>query len=378
MLRQPAVSLAEIMWRWSFGAAACFLLGFGFLEYLDTLPVSNGDRLLLRTRHPVLISHALSHVLEGSALRFMMATIVLFSALAVLWVFISALGRGVTLRPLVSYIRERAHSVAPDSVQPEEDLPGSDVHSWRLHPLIGLNFLRASLALAASGSLLAAVILAGFASSKSHPHPGTVFLLGCLFIVLVWLTWSSISWFLSVASIFAVRPGNDTFGSLISAVEMCRDRPGPMVAVGTWFGLTHLVLFFVAASVVSFPLGFAQVVPPRIVLTAVLLLTLLYFAIVDTLYIGRLAAYVAILEAPPERETSPVLPSIGSRPGTQQSTVGIQPASEMVDQDERILSDLASTQHPALSVPSVADRIDPDELILSDHPETNREGSEEN
>src|ERR1700756_530837 len=242
MFRRPAVSLAEIMWRWSFGAAACFLLGFAFLEYLDTLPVSNADRLLLRTRHPVLISHALSHILEGSALRFVMATIVLFSALAVLWVFLSAVGRGATLHPLLSYIRERARSFVQDSVAPAEASPVSGERFWRLRSLIGLNFLRASLALAACASILAALTIAGFASSKTHPHPGAAFLLGCMFVMLVWLTWSSISWFLSLASIFVVRQGQDTFGALASAIEMCRDRFGPVMAVGTWFGLTHLIL----------------------------------------------------------------------------------------------------------------------------------------
>jgi hypothetical protein len=369
MFRRPAVSLAEIMWRWCFGAAAGFLLGFGFLEYLDTLPVSNTDRLLLSTRHPVLVTHALSHILEGSALRFVIATIVLFTALAVLWVFLSALGRGATLHPLLSYIRERARSFAPESAPAPEDL-WSEECSWRLRPLIGLNFLRASLALAACGSILAALIFAGFASSKTLPHPGAVFLLSCMFVMAVWLTWSSISWFLSVASIFVVRQGADTFGSLASAVELCRGRFGPVMSVGTWFGLTHLVLFFVATSVVSFPLGFAQFIPPGVVMSAVLLLTLIYFALADSLHIGRLAAYVAILEAPPERETPPPVPPTVPASGAQQSALGIQAASAMVDHDELILSDTAGTQQSTLGIQRTLDRVDPDELILSDRPES--------
>jgi hypothetical protein len=365
MFRRPAVSFAEIMWRWCFGAAACFLLGFGFLEYLDTLPVSNTDRLLLSTRHPILVSHALSRILEGSTLRFVTATIVLFSALAMLWVLLSALGRGATLQPLLSYVRERARSFAPESAPGPEDL-ASEECSWRLRPLIGLNFLRASLALAACGSILAALIFAGFASTKAHPHPGAVFLLSCMLVMAVWLTWSSISWFLSVASIFVVRQGADTFGSLASAVELCRQRFGPVMSVGTWFGLTHLVLFFVATSVVSFPLGLARFLPPGIVMSAVLLLTLIYFALADTLHIGRLAAYVAILEAPPERKTPPPVPPTVPASGTQQSALSIQSTAAMVDQDELILSDTASPQKSALSIQPAADRVDPDELILGD------------
>jgi hypothetical protein len=254
----------------------------------------------------------------------------------------------------------------------------SEECSWRLRPLIGLNFLRASLALAACGSILAALVFAGLASSKAHPHPGAVFLLSCMLVMAVWLTWSSISWFLSVASIFVVRQGADTFGSLASAVELCRERFGPVMSVGTWFGLTHLVLFFVATSVVSFPLGFAQFVPPGAVMSAVLLLTLLYFAMADSLHIGRLAAYVAILEAPPEPKTPPPLPPTVPGRGTPLSALSIQLASAMVDQDELILSDTPSTQPSALGIQPALDRVDPDELILSDHPESNPQSSEEN
>ena len=43
---------------------------------------------------------------------------------------------------------------------------------------------------------------------------------------------------------------------------------------------------------VALPLGFAGVLPAGVVLGGVLLVTLLYFAVVDFLYVGRLAAYV--------------------------------------------------------------------------------------
>ena len=354
MFRRPGISIAEIMWRWSFGAAACFLLGFGFVEYLDTLPVSSADRLLLQTRHPVLVSHALSHILEGSAFRFVLATIVLFSALALLWIAMSAIGRRATLHPLVDYIRERARVLSGEAAEFSHEVssaPNQYSVSSRLRSILGLNSLRASLALAAGSSMLVVFIVVRFVSSKSHPHPGTAFFLNLLLVMLIWMLWSFISWFLSVASIFVVRQNADTFGALNSAVDMCRERFGPVMAVSTWFGLMHLILFFVATSVVSFPMGLAPVLPPGLMLTAVLILTLGYFALTDALHIGRLAAYVAILEAPPHREVpmplQPPLPGAGS----PLSAADLQPTSARVDQDELILSDIAeSTQHSAVSI----------------------------
>ena len=50
MLRRPSLGLAEIAWRWSLSFAAVLLLFFSFVEYLDTLPVTEADLLLLRSR----------------------------------------------------------------------------------------------------------------------------------------------------------------------------------------------------------------------------------------------------------------------------------------------------------------------------------------
>src|SRR5262245_27296691 len=69
MFRRPSLSLAEIIWRFTFGAAACVLLGLAALAYLDTLPVTRTDLVMLRTGHPVLVSRAIAHIFHGSALR---------------------------------------------------------------------------------------------------------------------------------------------------------------------------------------------------------------------------------------------------------------------------------------------------------------------
>ena len=154
-----------------------------------------------------------------------------------------------------------------------------------------------------------------------------------------------------------VHQGEDTFAALSSTVDLCRERFGPVVAVGTWFGLAHLVLFLIATSVVAFPFAFFPLVPLGVVLTAVLLLTLAYFAFVDTLYIGRLAGYVAILEAPPTPppvEPPPVLAPTSVQPP------GIPPELARVDPDELILSD---TPNP-LGAPS------PPQAFQSETPST--------
>jgi hypothetical protein len=94
------------------------------------------------------------------------------------------------------------------------------------------------------------------------------------------------------------------------------------------------VAFVLGTSVVAFPLGLAGVLPAGVVLGGVLLVTLLYLVVVDFLYVGRLAAYVAILELP----ESPVATEIG--PLFLPSAERQVPLGTSVDPDELILSDL--------------------------------------
>jgi hypothetical protein len=55
-------------------------------------------------------------------------------------------------------------------------------------------------------------------------------------------------------------------------------------------------MFVVASSAAALPLGLAAVLPGGMVFGGLLLVTLLYFAAVDFLYVGRLAAYVFMIE----------------------------------------------------------------------------------
>jgi hypothetical protein len=327
ILRRPSFGLAEIAWRWSFGAAAGLLLAFSFLEYLDTLPVSNGDLLLLRTSQPVLISRALLHIFRGSAFRVVETGVMLVLTLGAAWIVVASLARAATLKALLAYSREGGVSA---SAQEEKK-------NWRLRSLFVLNFFRLGATLAATVGCLAAVLLGGAASRPSDPAPGSALLVWLTMTMLVWFAWSTLNWFLSLASIFVVADGQDAFGAITAAVGLCRTRSGSVFAAGTWFGLAHLTAFVVASSVVAFPLGFAAVLPAGVVLGGVLLVTLIYFAITDFLYIGRLAAYMAIAEMPdtPARaEIAPLLPPVGTHldPNIQ--------SSPAIDASELILSDL--------------------------------------
>jgi len=353
IFRRPSVPLAEVMWRWSFGAAALLLLAFGLLEYFDTLPVSNGDLRFLRSGQPILISQAVDRIFQGSSLRFILAAIIVVAALTILWILLASIGRSATVDDLLKYVGERARPVlaagtSAQRISTEQKLGDANSGRWHFRSMAALHFLRAGLGMAATIACFAVIIFAPLISTKEHPHPAIVFLLMLVFLSAVWLIWSSVSWFLSLASIFVVRNGESAFTAISSATNFCLTRGGPVAIIGTWFGLTHVVLFFVATSVIAFPLSLTPLLPFGVVVLVIAVFTLAYFAIVDTLYVARLAGYVAILEAPPiVPEPPPVLIARPEAPPanliqSEQTTVDAGSVNAMVDQDELILGDPAS------------------------------------
>jgi hypothetical protein len=344
--RRPSLTLAEIAWRWTVGLSAIALFCFGLFEYLNTLPVTTGELLFLRSRQPYLVSQALAHILRGSLSRAVLSTLVAVLMLTLLWIIAAAVGRLATVRALLDYFRRDTGGYVPAGGNTEgggRDAAGkvstSRVAENEPFPaLVRLNFLRAAVALAAVCGLLGAAILAGFASPDAHPRPGLAFLLFLPLAGLVYLVWSSLNWFLSLAGVFAVHGGEDAAGAISAAVTLCRERAGAVSAVSTWTGVAHLVAFVGATTAVSMPLGFAPLVPWRLVVAAMIFVTLAYFALADWLYMARLAGYVSIAEMP-EALLAPVPPTPPVSSGELQVAPAI-PLETSIDRDEPILSDV--------------------------------------
>jgi len=320
--RRPSLTLAEITWRWTVGAVGWALMFFWLIEFLDTLPVTKSDAALLSTRQPLLVGRAISHILRGSLNRAVLAALVAAIALSLLWIITASIGRAATVRALLEYF----HRDSASNTTIEKDT-ASEARPFR--SLTGLNFLRVAVALSAILAFAGAAILAGFASPDSHPRPGLVFIFFLPLAGLICIAWPALNWPLSLGCVFAVRDGEDTLGALSAAVAFFRERPGPVFAVSTWTSLAHLVAFSVATTLVSVPLAFIQIAPWRLVIIGVFLVTLAYFAVVDWLYMARLAGYVCIAEMP----DAPVSSAPIAAPPP------LAPAQTTIDREETILSD---------------------------------------
>ncbi|HVI08522.1 MAG TPA: hypothetical protein VND65_09540 [Candidatus Binatia bacterium] len=324
--RRPAITFAEIAWRWSVAAVAWAAIFFGAIEYLNTLTVSNSDAALLGTKQPVLAARAIQHILRGNLTRAGLALVFAAFALCLLWVLVASIGRFITLRSILAHFQG---TEPPDA--------GSAIRA-----LILLNFLRAAVALGAALSLAGAGILARLISPGQNPQPALSFAVFVPLAALIFLAWSTLNWLLSLASLFAVRDGLPAFGSISAASDFCQAHTRAVLAVSTWTGVAHLIALSGAMSVA---LVIVQIIsvstaamvrlavsnsafPGRVVILALALVALGYSAVADWIFIARFAGYAFIVEFPAELAQPAASPTITPA------------ASNAVDRDEPILSDL--------------------------------------
>lgn len=329
-LRRPSFTFAEITWRWVFGSTAIALFFFGLFEYLNTLPVTNGELLFLRSGQPFFVLQAISHILRGSLTRVVASLLLAGSLMSLLWMFAASAGRTVTVRALSSYFRGMAQRLSggPDGA-PEGslNLPASNFVA-----LLRLSFLRVVLGIALILGIVGAAIIAGFTSTPRDPQPGLAFFVFFPIAALVLLVAWAMNWLLSLAGVFAARNADSAIEAIDSAVTLCRERTGAIFAVSAWTGMAHLVAFIGATTVASMVLGFVQLLPGRLVVLVLVLVTIAYYAVADWLYTARLGGYVCILDIP-ESLMKPALRISAPVPSTP-------PVQTAIDRDELILSDV--------------------------------------
>ncbi len=271
--RDPAVVLAEIGWRWAFGAAAVAIVAYTLGRLLATTHLSDAHWFALRSRTPLLMADALTHILRDAWPRLALASAIVVPSLAVLWIFAAALGRAATMQALRS--QERVS----------------------VRPMVGLSFLRAALALAGTLAWVAAFVVAGLAATQGEKTSAGVFFLVFLALsFVVSMLWSVLNWYLSVAPVFAVGEGCDSLGSVFEAARAVRSHGRAFSSVSSVFGFLRLFAVVIAVVAGLMPLALAGTAPAGVVLGLMGLVALGYFAFADFLYIARLAAYVKIVE----------------------------------------------------------------------------------
>lgn len=280
VFRQPSVILAEISWRWCFGAALWALLAFSFMEYARSLSVSNLDWLMWRSGFPPFMIEALGRTIDGSGFKLLRIAAILLPAFAALWTIAAAFGRTATVRALTRSDR----------------LP--------FRTTLGLSFFRAALTLAYALSVAGIYLIA----ARSYlnvpgqlPHAGRAFTILIIATAIASYIWAVVNWVLSVAPLVAAIEPRDSTSAVAGTMRAFSALSGRFMRIGWAYGAIHFFAFVVFTGVALVVLGFADILPGGAILVLLALVTLAYFALSDCLYIARLASYAALLDCLPAK-----------------------------------------------------------------------------
>ena len=258
--RRPSIPLAELAWRWSFAAAALTLSWLFLFEYLDSLRVTRGDRLLLISRQPVLVARAIHRIFQGSAFRFTEAGVLLGLGLAIAWIVLASLGRMAIV----------------NSVLEEFGLAPRIKGRGGFSSLLALNVLRTAVMLAAFAGLMGATLLASSFWSSTHISAQDASRVFSLLVFFVFFTFVVLNWLLSVSAVFVIAERSTALDAVADVVRVCYEEPGPMLSTGILFGITHVAVFVAASGVGLFMFGALGSVRPVLISFAQFVLVAIY------------------------------------------------------------------------------------------------------
>jgi hypothetical protein len=281
-MRVPAVFFAEIAWRWTFGAAAIALCTASLLVFLNTLEVTRAEQWALGTGTPWLVLDAVAHILGGSGPRFLLITFLDAVGLAIAWVAIASAGRVAVLAGLCG------------CAGMQRELTDS-----RLGTVVLLHVLRASLFWAAMLAYGGAAILAErITIVDGSPSPGGYLVLFIVLTIVISFVHSRLKWMASVATIFAVRDGAPSVRALARSGDLYVRHAGQITRINTVFAVVHFFAFIPATLMSVSALALVGAGHARVLgLGLAVLITLVYLAFSDFIYIARMAAYICVIDS---------------------------------------------------------------------------------
>jgi hypothetical protein len=274
VIRDPALLLIEIGWRWTFGAIAILVFTASAFFLLGRINFDPHRLESLTALNPWQLAYTLTGLLASvSAVLFRVAAVASL-LLTFCWTVLSALGRYATLaRPALA--------------------PGASMRGC-----LAISAARALVALAAilawiTAGLFAGMIAAVPTAKKTFPIPlmSVAILLPAL--VLIVGAWSTLNWYLSLAPLF---PEHGWRGSVTGGWKFARLSRDQVLETSIITGILRAGLFVVAL-LLCLAVG-AVITNPRVSIADLVAISLFYFLIADFIYVARLVAY-AKLRMPP-------------------------------------------------------------------------------
>ena len=290
--REPSVLAAEIGWRWLFGGVATALVLWATMAFLHAITVTKSNQFLLSTLNPELVGYAFREMFRGKWWMLARVSFVVSVGVSFLWIVTGTIARSATTRVLV----ERA-----GREWGEERTTGSN-----LGAIAGIQFVRIGLLWVGLAAYVVSAVVASRLTMRGDVSNTGAFLLLflCMFGVSA-VVLSFFNWILFLAPIFAVRDSLSFTSAAVEGWRLSRARAGSLIGLNLAHGGFRLVWLVFMSGIVFVPFGFARVVPKVIVLVAVLVLSLVYFAVADAFFVARYAGYIEIAEQELHPEPAP-------------------------------------------------------------------------
>ncbi|HEY3928649.1 MAG TPA: hypothetical protein VGL89_09755 [Candidatus Koribacter sp.] len=281
--REPSVSLAEIAWRWLFGGIATALFIWATLVFLRSVEVSKANQFLLRSLNPELISYALRTLFEGKGPVLIKLGLIVGVSLSFLWILTATIGRTATTRVLL----ERSATNYDER---------REVRS-NFRAIAAIHFVRVALLwVGLAAYFFAALIASRVTTTGEETHPGAFLMLFLAMFLVAAAILSFFNWVLLLAPIYALRDHLPFSDATLAAWCLTRDRAGSLIGLNLAHLAIRLVWFIFMSGVAFVPLGFLHVFPKFLVFGASIVLTLIYCAVADVLFVARYAAYIEIAD----------------------------------------------------------------------------------
>jgi hypothetical protein len=280
VLRDRAILLAEIVWRWCFGAIAFFMLLGVALMLMSSVKLGANDEFAWRSRDPYLIAEAALRVFDAVGGKLLKISAVVLPAITVLWTVLGSAGRTFTLSRLAK-------------------------REVRFRTIFALHCWRAFFFWLAGAALAAAIFFDAEVSSRGTGQPDLFLYYGLVLwsVLLIGGFWATMNWYLSLACVCCARSEAGSIKSFRQAVRFSRVNGGDLGGVSLMFALLRLVAIAIAFVLCALPSGLIGSAP-NIYSAWVAVVSLAYFAVADFLYVARFAAYM-IIDVPAAEAAGP-------------------------------------------------------------------------
>src|SRR6185312_2402346 len=266
VMRDPAIFLVEILWRWSFALLACMLVAGVGMMLLGPLHVGHAWDTAWRSRDPQRMGQLLLAIILLLGAKLIIAAIAVPFAIALLWGILAALGRFVTIKRL-----------------------SSGLTALRFRTVFALQLLRGLVSWFALILLFATTIgEALIATRGTQPDLVLYYLMVMPSVVLIGASWLIVNWYLSLAAIFG-REGQSFRGAFRQARQTVRQQRSDFAGTGFIFLLFRTIILLIVVAICGLASGMAGTAPQSY-FVLLIFVSLTYFAIADFLYMARMAA----------------------------------------------------------------------------------------